>query len=257
MRLIPTTRAILEPEGDAERLFQWKDEEGRVRGWSYHPPASEKLLINFRGGTRQFGRLSVLGTVAIGRTYAVRGLATFMPEYPELDEHGSAADRQFVLETWRAFAALHPHLDPIGSYGHSRGCMQAWMFQLDAELGHLPLALDCPVADLRTWPDMRPDIAALFAEIGVTPAQLEERSMAAHLDDVERAASRLLIQVADDDRKVRTEDAVRLHQALIARGYPTTLSRYPGGHCFPEKETKEASLKEALAFLRGEGARKS
>ncbi len=252
MRLIPTTRTILEPEGDAERLLQWKDEDDHTRGWSYHPPSDERLLINFRGGTRQFGRLTTFSALTVGRAYAARGFATFMPEYPELDEHGSAADRQFVLETWRAFSKLHAHLRPIGSYGHSRGCMQAWMFQLDAKLGHLPLVLDCPVADLRTWPDMRPDIATLFAKIGITPAQLEERSMAAHLDDVERAASRLLIQVADDDRRVRTEDAVRFHQALVARGYPATLSRYPGGHCFPEKEAREASLKEAAAFLSGD-----
>lgn len=249
MRLIPSTRAIIEPEDGAERLFQWKDEEGRVRGWSYHPPSSERLLINFRGGTRQFGRLTMFSAIMVGKAYATKGLTTFMPEYPELDEHGSAADRQFVLETWRAFSALHPQLRPIGSYGHSRGCMQAWMFQLDASLGHLPLALDCPVADLRTWPEMRPDIATLFAKIGITPAQLEERSMAAHLDDVERAASRLLIQVAEDDQRVRTEDAVQLHQALVARGYPATLSRYPGGHCFPSEETRDASLKEAVAFL--------
>lgn len=257
MHLIPTTPSSLASERDVEQLRRWKDGEDQVRGWSYHPPSGERLLIHFRGGTRHWGRLTAPNALAIGRIYASHGLATFMPEYPERDEHGSVADRQFVLETWRAFSALHPHLDPIGSYGHSRGCMQSWMLHLDAKLGHLPLAFDCPVADLRTWPAMRPNIAGLFAEIGITPAQLESRSMAAHLDDVERAASRLLIQVADDDQRVRTEDAVHLHQALVARGYPATLSRYPGGHCFPEKETKEASLNEALAFLRGEGVRKS
>lgn len=225
-------------------LFRWSDDSGNVRGWSWHPPGDVKgLIIDFRGGTGDFGRIRLLRAAGTGIGLEKHGFATFMPEYPKMDTHGGPEDRSFVLESWKAFQSAHPQLKPVGIYGHSRGGMQAWMFGEDADL-RVPLAMDCPLVDMAASMKMRPDLEGMFRGMGL--ATLEEiRRRTPDAEAIGKRHARVLLQLCEADEKVPNAEIERLYGLLQGFGHNATLKRYPGGHC----SGGDAALQDAAAIF--------
>lgn len=238
--------SILPGSNKESLLFRWSDDAGNVRGWSWHPPSPKGIVVDFRGGTRSAGSVRPLHALRKGVFLERYGFATFMPEYPKDDMKGGKADRSFVLDSWERFRKEHYGGLPVaGLWGHSRGCMQAWMFAEDADL-HAPIAMDCPAVDLAVSVLHRPDLDGMYRSMGIhSPEEFAKRRP--DPSAIAKRHPKVLLQLCEMDKNVSNPEIERFEGALFGAGANVSLKRYPGAHCMGG----EAADKDAGEFFSG------
>jgi dipeptidyl aminopeptidase/acylaminoacyl peptidase len=218
------------------------DSDGlRITGLSALParltPNAHPLLIYNRGGSRNYGMLTLLSAMRSMAPFARQGFLVFASNYRGND--GSEGQEQFggddvhdVLNLL-TLARSHPGFDGKNAFmlGHSRGGMMTALAMKNGAKLNAAISI-AGVADAHVMAQsplmvervLQPLIPGYAAHPGQS---LSERSM---LDWPEAISAPLLLLHGDADDVVPADQSIRMAEALQQLGKPHALHLYPGGN---------------------------
>ncbi len=200
-------------------------------------PGKHPVLIYNRGGSREYGKLTVLSALRSMVPYARRGYLVLASNYRGND--GSEGKDQFggddvndVLNLLE-LAKQNPAWDGRNAYmiGHSRGGMMTFMaLRRGAEVNAAVAIAGVSNAHVlaREQPMIDRVLVPLIPGYEADPqGQLSARSPIDWPQDVNVP---VLVLHGDNDKDVAFEASVAIFEALRAQGKVTELKIYPGGN---------------------------
>jgi dipeptidyl aminopeptidase/acylaminoacyl peptidase len=200
-------------------------------------PASHPLLIYNRGGSREYGKLTVLSVLRSMAPFARAGYLVFASNYRGNDggegrEEFGGADIHDVLNLL-SIGQKHSGFDGRNRFmiGHSRGGL---MTMLASRMG---AALNAAVAIAavsnahalaKQEPMIERVLLPLIPEYAADPkAALSRRSP---IDWPDEIRTPLLLLHGDADKDVPASESIALYEALQRESKPSELVVYPGGN---------------------------
>ncbi len=204
------------------------------------------FAMYFRGGTDRFCSLTLdYLRNRISKLSLELNVAMLCPEYGDSDMHGGESDLNLCDKALQEFEEAFPHLAHVGSWGESRGCMEAWQFHLrHSQFTASPLAMWSPVFDYESLLKERPEMKELFDEKGIS--DLKSRSAKERIAEISNCASRFLIIGASDDVRAPVHHAIDFADALKEK---CQLFVYSGPHCLINSEHAKDAMKQTIRLF--------
>ncbi|MBY0407105.1 MAG: prolyl oligopeptidase family serine peptidase [Rickettsiales bacterium] len=198
---------------------------------------AHKVLVYNRGGSRDYGKLTILNVLRSMVPFAKQGYLVFASNYrgnagSEGVEEFGGSDVRDVLRLLD-IARVHPAFDGENAFmmGHSRGgMMTAMAIRAGADVrAAISIAGIADARKLVTYPHLLERVLAPLVPNFATQAEAELARRSAVLWPEEIRVPLLLLH-GDNDADVHVSDSEELKTALEGAGGTSRLVVYPGGN---------------------------